>query len=137
MALLSVKNIWGLFSTQPQTANTPNYRLSPLPSRSGVIYDTTLSINNLGQTVGELITSIRVGTGGNLVVQGPSGDIFYYGGLLDGQIIYGKFIAVLSSGLINSNGYTSTALIGSVPTVPSVTVTTSGCDHITWFGGET
>ena len=130
---MSIWDKFGFASTQTQTANVPNYRLSPMPSRSGVIYDTTLSINNLDKNIGEIITSIRVGIGGNLVVQGPAGDVLYYPGLLDGQTIYGKFVAVLSSGKINSNGTASTTPGSAL----DVTVTTATCDHITWFGGET
>lgn len=116
---MALWDIFGLKNTTPQNANVQNYKLSPMPSRGDVIFSTALSVNNKDKNVGEIITSIRCGIGGDLVVQGPAGDIFVYLGILDGQTIYGKFAAVLSTGKTKSG----------------VSVTTSA-DSITWYGGE-
>lgn len=120
-------NIFGNYKSRAQTANAPNYRLSPMPSRGDVIKSTSLTINNEDKFVtvsdtskAEVITSIRCGIGGDLVLQSPTGDLMFYLGVLDGETIWGKFAKVLSSGT----------------TQGGATVTTT-CDNITWYGGET
>lgn len=116
---MALFDIFNFKTTQPQNANVPNYRLSPMVSRGDVIYASGLGVDNRDKNVGEIITSIRCGTGGNLVVQGPSGGIWVYLAVAAGQTVYGKFAAVLSSGT----------------TASGVTVTTTA-DNITWYGGE-
>lgn len=115
---MSIIDIFGFRSTQAQTAHVPNAQMSPMPSRGGIIKSTSNTINNTDKVVGEVITSLKVGTAGNLVVQTPAGNLIPYLNVLAGQTIYGKFAAVLSAGTIDGLAMTTTA------------------DDICWYGGE-
>jgi hypothetical protein len=109
---------FGTTETHSQTANVPNAKLSPMPSRGGIIKSSSNTINNLDKNPGELITSLRVGIGGNLVVEGPYGDLMFYLGVGADKTIYGKFAAVLTSGNYEGQTISTTA------------------DDICWYGGE-
>ncbi len=117
MGLLDIFSNSGKY--QRQTADTPNYKLSPMPSNGGIIKTSRLGgVDNLDETVGEVITSIRVGLGGDLVAISPAGKSMPYLALGDGETIYGKF-----------------AYVSSSEEISGVTVTTT-CDDITYGAGE-
>lgn len=108
---------FGFNSTQPQTANVQNAQLSPMASRGGIIKATALSINKEDVVIGEVITSLRIGTGGNVVVETPDGKFIPYLDVLGGQTLYGKFISVVASATFDGQTVTTTA------------------DNICWYGG--
>ncbi len=61
---------------------------------------------------------IRVGSGGNLFIQGIDGNIIPYLGVLDGQWLVGEGNVVLTTATIGGNTYTTT------------------CNNIVVYGGQ-
>lgn len=93
----------------------PSMEIGIIPKSGQIILDSNFNLMDIKVPYFMLI---RVGSGGNLLVQGIDGNIISYLEVLDGQWLVGEGNMILSTATINTHVYTTT------------------CNNIVVYGGQ-
>lgn len=93
----------------------PSMEIGIIPKTGQIILDSNFNLMDIKLPYFMLI---RVGSGGNLLVQGIDGNVIPYLEVLDGQWLVGEGNMILSTTTINTHTYTTT------------------CNNIVVYGGQ-
>lgn len=93
----------------------PSMEIGIIPKTGQIVLDSNFDLRGIKIPYFMLI---RVGSGGDLFIQGIDGNVISYLGVLDGQWLVGEGNVVLSSAVISGHTYTTT------------------CNNIVVYGGQ-